>query len=170
MYGLRLWASVVLFGALIERNNRFFDQCWVAEADAHSHSERVDFWRTVSDFCFSFWRKRVPLRCIFRRMGFSTSYNVTLWRGTRWLHIETLWAFISHWLTEDLALLFSTQGFSTHYNVIPPRQYMKLWAFIPLANGRPDGCKLTAILQLNLWHSSTQLHQRVLVNYKTWMG
>jgi hypothetical protein len=31
MYGLRLWASVVLFGALIERNNRFFDQCWVAE-------------------------------------------------------------------------------------------------------------------------------------------
>ena len=77
----------------------------------HSHSERVDLWRTVSDFCFSFWRKRVPLRCIFRRMGFSTSYNVTLWRGTRWLHIETLWAFISHWPTEDLALLFSTQGF-----------------------------------------------------------
>jgi hypothetical protein len=34
MYGLSLWASVVLFCALIERNNRFFDQCWVAEVVA----------------------------------------------------------------------------------------------------------------------------------------
>ena len=34
MYGLSLWASVVLFCALIERNNSFFDQCWVAEVVA----------------------------------------------------------------------------------------------------------------------------------------
>ena len=34
MYGLSLWASVVLFCDLIERNNRFFDQCWVAEVVA----------------------------------------------------------------------------------------------------------------------------------------
>ena len=62
-----------------------------------------------------------------------------------------------------MCLFFRRRGFSTHCNVIPPRQYMKLWAFIPLANGRPDGCTLTAILQWNLWHSSTQLHQRVLL-------
>ena len=60
-----------------------------------------------------------------------------------------------------MCFFFRRREFSTHCNVIPPRQYMKLWAFIPLANGRPDGCTLTAILQWNLWHYSTQLHQRV---------
>ena len=40
MYGLRLWASVVLYCALIERNNRFFDQCWVAEVVARDQDKQ----------------------------------------------------------------------------------------------------------------------------------
>ena len=86
----------------------------------HSHSERVDFWRSVT-LASTSDAKGYPCAS-FRHMGFSTRYNVGL----------------------------------------PPRQYMKLWAFIPLANGRADGCT-----QKRYEHSSYLLTEDLVLLFST---